>query len=55
VDFFFEKPALFTQGMEFLSGLFKMATGKDAGLQGQKIEIDKNTGEVVMRFKISKL
>jgi SNF2 family DNA or RNA helicase len=43
------------QGMEFLSSLFKMATGKDAGLENQKIEIDKNTGEVVMRFKMPKV
>jgi ERCC4-related helicase len=39
-------------GMQFLSGLFKMATGKDMGIENQKIEIDKKTGEVVMRFKI---
>ncbi len=41
-------------GMEFLSGLFKMATGKDMGVENQKIEIDKETGEVVMRFKMPK-
>ena len=40
------------QGMEFLSGMFKMATGKDIGLEGQKMEIDKATGEIVMRFKM---
>lgn len=43
------------QGMEFLSGMFKMATGKDLGLEGQKIEIDKETGDVVMRFKMPKM
>jgi ATP:corrinoid adenosyltransferase len=40
------------QGMEFLSGMFKMATGKDLGLEGQKMEIDKANGEIVMRFKM---
>lgn len=39
-------------GMQFLSGLFKMSTGKDLGMENQKIEIDKETGEVVMRFKL---
>jgi SNF2 family DNA or RNA helicase len=39
-------------GMQFLAGLFKMSTGKDIGLGNQKIEIDKETGEVVMRFKL---
>ena len=40
------------QGMGFLSGLYKMATGKDLSSKEQKIEIDKETGEVVMRFKL---
>jgi hypothetical protein len=40
------------QGIEFLAGLFKIATGKNMGIENQKIEIDKKTGEVVMRFKI---
>ncbi|GHT40611.1 hypothetical protein FACS189437_06440 [Bacteroidia bacterium] len=39
-------------GMQFLAGLFKMSTGKDLGMENQKIEIDKETGEVVMRFKL---
>ena len=40
------------QGMDFLSGMYKMATGKDLGLEGRKMEIDKETGEIVMRFKM---
>lgn len=40
------------QGMDFLSGMFKMATGKDLGFEGKKMEIDKETGEFVMRFKV---
>ena len=39
-------------GMQFLSGLFKMSTGKDVGFENQKIEVNKETGEVVMRFKL---
>jgi hypothetical protein len=39
-------------GMDFLAGMFKMATGQDMGFEGKKMEIDKTTGEVVMRFKM---
>jgi SNF2 family DNA or RNA helicase len=39
-------------GMQFLAGLFKMSTGKDLGLENQTIEVNKETGEVVMRFKL---
>lgn len=39
-------------GMQFLAGLFKMSTGKDLDLSGQSIEINKETGEVVMKFKL---
>jgi superfamily II DNA/RNA helicase len=39
-------------GMQFLAGLFKMSTGKDMGLENQTIEVNKQTGEVVMRFKL---
>ena len=39
-------------GMQFLAGLFKMSTGKDIGLENQTIEVNKETGEVVMKFKL---
>jgi SNF2 family DNA or RNA helicase len=39
-------------GMEFLSGLLKMTTGKDTGLENKRVEIDRETGEVVMRFRL---
>jgi len=39
-------------GLQFLSGLFKMSTGKDAGFENQKIEVNKETGEVTMKFKL---
>jgi SNF2 family DNA or RNA helicase len=39
-------------GMDFLAGMFKMATGQEMGFEGKKMEIDKKTGEIVMRFKM---
>ena len=39
-------------GMQFLAGLFKMSTGKDLGLESQRIDINKETGEVTMTFKL---
>ena len=47
-----EMEQVMNQGLDFFSGLFKMSTGKDMGLEGRKLEIDKQTGEVVMRFKM---
>ncbi|MBI9063199.1 MAG: DEAD/DEAH box helicase [Marinilabiliaceae bacterium] len=39
-------------GMQFLSGLFEMATGNKVDLKNQKMEIDPETGEVTMKFKM---
>jgi len=39
-------------GMQFLAGLYKMSTGKDMGLDGQQIKVNKETGEVTMTFKL---
>lgn len=47
-----ELESVMNSGMQFLSGLFKMSTGKDLGIENQKIEVNKETGEVVMRFKL---
>lgn len=47
-----ELEQVMNNGMQFLAGLFKMSTGKDLGMENQKIEVDENTGEVVMRFKL---
>jgi SNF2 family DNA or RNA helicase len=47
-----ELEQVMNNGMQFLAGLFKMATGQDFNLQNQKMEIDKETGEVVLRFKL---
>lgn len=40
------------QGMGFLSGLFKMATGKDMLGDEQSVTVNKETGEVTFKFKI---
>ena len=39
-------------GMQFLTGLFKMSTGKDMGIDNRQIKINKETGEVTMTFKL---
>ena len=39
-------------GIQFLAGMFKMSTGKDLGTEGQSIAVDKETGEVTMKFKL---
>jgi len=43
-----------TKGMDFLAGLYQMSTGKPMteGSEGKKIEIDRETGEVVLRFRL---
>lgn len=40
------------QGMAFLSGLMQMTTGQALQGEGGKIEVNPETGEVVMRFKV---
>lgn len=47
-----ELEQVMNSGMQFLSGLFKMSTGKEMGMEDQKISIDKETGEVTMKFKL---
>lgn len=49
----FEKmEEVLNKGMQFLSGIYEMTTGKPlGGKEGAKIEVDKESGEVVMRFK----
>jgi SNF2 family DNA or RNA helicase len=47
-----EVEQVMNNGMQFLAGLFKMSTGKDLGLSSQTIEINKETGEVTMKFKL---
>ncbi len=40
------------QGMGFLNGIFKMATGSDLLSKEQSVSINKETGEVILKFKI---
>ena len=47
-----ELEQVMVSGMQFLAGLYKMSTGKDMGLENQQITIDKQTGEVTMKFKL---
>lgn len=39
-------------GMQFLAGMFKMSTGKDMRIENQTVEVNKETGEVTMKFKL---
>lgn len=47
-----ELEQVMNSGMQFLAGMFKMSTGKDMGIEDQKIEVNKETGEVTMKFKL---
>jgi SNF2 family DNA or RNA helicase len=42
-------------GLDFLSGLMKMSTGKDVGIEGKSVEVNEETGEVTMKFKMPKM
>ena len=50
-----ELEAVLNQGMTFLDTLSRMATGSplsEGGDSGKSVEVDRETGEVVMRFKL---
>lgn len=47
-----ELEAVMNKGMEFLSGLYKLSTGRELNPEGNRIAIDRETGEVVMRFRV---
>ncbi len=47
-----ELEMVMNHGMQFLAGMFKMSTGKDMGIDKQTIEVNKETGEVTMKFKL---
>jgi hypothetical protein len=38
--------------MTFLAGIFKLSTGADLAFGNQKLEVDRQTGEVRLTFKI---
>lgn len=48
-----ELEAVMNKGMEFLSGLYKLSTGRELNPAGNRMEIDKETGEIVMRFRVN--
>ncbi len=47
-----ELEQVMNHGVQFLAGMFKMSTGKDLGIENQSITVDKETGEVIMKFKM---
>ena len=53
---FEEMEAVMTKGMEFLTGLFQMSTGKSLGKNSNpKVNVNKETGEVSISFKMKQL
>lgn len=40
------------QGLAFLGGLMRMATGQGLAMEGKSVTVDRATGEVVMKFKL---
>jgi len=47
-----ELEQVMNHGMQFLAGMFKMSTGKDMGIENQTIDVNEETGEVTMKFKL---
>jgi uncharacterized protein len=47
-----ELETVMNSGMQFLSGLYKMTTGKNMAVEDRQIEINTETGEVIMKFKL---
>jgi len=47
-----EIQTVLSQGVVFLSGLIRMATGKELSLSGNEVEVNPQTGEVTLRFKL---
>ena len=47
-----ELEQVMASGMQFLAGMFKMSTGKDLGVENQKIKVNEETGEITMTFKM---
>ena len=51
---FAEMEAVMNKGVEFLSGIYKMSTGKDMTTDGKPaVKVDKTTGEVSITFKLN--
>lgn len=53
VEKFSEMEAVMNKGVEFLSGIYKMSTGKDMSTSGKPtVKVNKDTGEVSISFKL---
>ena len=50
-----ELEQVMNNGMQFLAGLFKMSTGKEMDVENQSVNVDQETGEVTMKFKLPKM
>lgn len=48
-----EMEEVMNKGMEFLTGVFKMSTGKELSTNKPKVTVNKDTGEVSITFKMS--
>jgi superfamily II DNA/RNA helicase len=49
-----EMELVMNNGLGFIAGLFKMMTGKELSAQDQKVEVNQETGEVTLKFKLPK-
>jgi SNF2 family DNA or RNA helicase len=49
-----EMQSILHNGLQFLSGLMKLSTGKDMQVSEQQININSETGEVTLTFKLPK-
>lgn len=50
-----ELETVMNKGMDFLATMYKMSTGNDLATGENKIEVDKENGEVIMRFKLPRM
>ncbi len=47
-----EMKTVMKTGMNFLAGMYKMSTGNEIGMEDQKLDINTETGEITMKFKL---
>ncbi len=47
-----EMKEVMQHGMSFLAGMYKMSTGKEIGMDSQNLDINTETGEIIMKFKL---
>ncbi len=49
-----EMENVLTSGVDFISNLFRITTGRKIDIRNDKLEYDPEAGEIIIRFKISK-